>query len=124
MPIPIISCLLSPFKQKQIGADWKLFELVENGRIGSELRIIEVLLPIMEKSYYRNKHYSKGNKGMAWWLYNRVSGKLQMTECLFEDDENKMQPGSNRQEFYNMLVSDSRVCFQNNLAKHLLEGVH
>lgn len=47
-----------------------------------------------------------------------------MTGCLFEVDENKMQAGSNRQEFYNMLVSYSRVCFQNNLAKHLLEGVH
>lgn len=65
MPISIICCLPSPFKQKQIGADRKLFERVENGRIGSELRIIEVLLPIMEKSYYRNKRYSKGNKGMA-----------------------------------------------------------
>lgn len=105
------------FKQQQIEADWKLFEMDENGGISSELKIIEVLLPIMEESYYRTKHYSKWKKGVAWRLFNKAWGKLQMTECLSEDNENKIQPGSNSQEFDNLPVLYSRVYFQSNKTK-------
>lgn len=53
-------------------------------------------------------------------------GKLQMTECLFEDNENKIQSGENSQEFYDVyLWVTQRFAFKirkpNNLANHQLK---